>query len=104
MAEPVPRKLKRVRQSQGVKRFHSVEDDFVVKRSPIKRVRMADDGGMDWHPGAGVEQSFQLANGAVEKKERMELGAWAQKMGYKRNPPSGQSAQAGRRMPSGSCP
>jgi len=62
-------------ESEAVKRLHGVEDDFVVQRSPIKRMRMAHHGGMGRTGQSGVEQGFQ-ASGRAGEEERADAGAF----------------------------
>ena len=59
--------------SEAVERFHGVEDDFVVQRSTVERMRMADDGGMRRVGRSGVEESFEASGGAGEE-ERADTG------------------------------
>jgi len=56
------------RESEAIERFHGMEDDFVVERSAVERMRMADHGGVRRVGGPGVEQSFQASGGAGEEK------------------------------------
>ena len=50
-------------ESEGVERFHRVEDDFIVERSSVERMRMTDDGGMRGGGRSAVEQDFQPSGG-----------------------------------------
>ncbi len=50
--------------SETVERLHGVEDNFVMQRSTVQRMRMAHDGGMRRIGRPGVEQSFQTSGGA----------------------------------------
>jgi hypothetical protein len=54
--------------SEAVKRFHGVEDDLVVERSAVERMRMTDDSGVRRGGRTGVEQSFQASGGSGEKE------------------------------------
>ena len=62
-------------ESEAVERFHGVEDDFVVQRSTVKRMRMAHHGGMGRVGRSGVEQGFQASGGAGEE-ERADAGGF----------------------------
>jgi len=41
-----------------------VKGDFVVERSSVERMRMADDGGMGRGGRPGIEQGFEASGGA----------------------------------------
>jgi hypothetical protein len=64
-------------ESEAVERFHGVEDDFVVQRPPIKRMRMAHHGGMRRTGRSGVEQGFQ-ASGRTGEEERADAGGFVE--------------------------
>jgi len=64
-------------ESEAVERFHGVEDYFVVQRSAIQRMRMANDRGMRRVGRPGVEQRFQ-ASGGTGKKERANGGGFGE--------------------------
>ena len=51
-------------ESEAVERFHGVEDYFVVERSTVEWMRMADHGSVRRVRRSGVEQSFQTSGGA----------------------------------------
>jgi acetylornithine deacetylase len=55
-------------ESEAVERFHGVEDDFVVQRSTVERMRMAHHGGVRRVGRSGVEESFQASGGAGEEQ------------------------------------
>ncbi len=55
-------------ESEAVEHFHRMENDFVVQRASVKRMRMADEGGVSCGGGTGVEQGFEAAGGAVEEQ------------------------------------
>ena len=54
--------------SEAVERLHGMEGDFVVERSPVQRMRMANHGGMRRGGRSGVEKRFQASGGAGEKQ------------------------------------
>ncbi len=45
-----------------------MKDDFVMESSSIKRMGMADQGGVSSIAGTLVKQGFEAAGGAVEKE------------------------------------
>ena len=51
-------------ESEAVEGLHGVEDDFVVERSSVQRMRMTDEGGVGRGGGSGVEEGFKAACGA----------------------------------------
>jgi hypothetical protein len=55
-------------ETEAIKRFHGVEDDFVVERSPKERVRMADEGGKRGMGRSGIEEGFQASGGAIDEQ------------------------------------
>ena len=55
-------------ESEAVERLHGVKDDFVVQRSAVQRMRMANEGGMRCAGRTGVEQGFQASGGAGEEE------------------------------------
>src|SRR5208282_5474521 len=55
-------------ESEVVERLHGVEDDFIVQRSTVERMRMTDDGSMRRVGRSGVEQGFQASGGAGEEE------------------------------------
>ena len=59
--------------SEAVERFHGVECDFVVQRSAVERMGMANHGGMRRVGRSGVEESFQ-ASGGTGEEERADAG------------------------------
>jgi hypothetical protein len=56
------------RESETVERFHGMKDNFVVQRSTVEGMRMADDGSVRRILRSGVEQSFQASGGTGEKQ------------------------------------
>ncbi len=54
-------------ESKVVERLHGVEDNFIVQRSSIEWMRMADHSGMRRVGRSGVEQGFQASGGAGEE-------------------------------------
>ncbi len=64
-------------ESEAVERLHGVEDDFVVQRSAVERVRMADHGGVRCVGRSGVEECFQASGGAGEE-ERADAGGFGE--------------------------
>ena len=64
-------------ESEAVERFHGVENDFVVQRSSVERMRMADHGGVRRVGRSGVEESFQASGGAGEE-ERADAGGFGE--------------------------
>src|SRR5581483_11927410 len=56
------------RKSEAVQRLHGVEDDFVVQRPAIERMRMADQRSVRGVLSACIKQSFQPASRAGEKQ------------------------------------
>ena len=56
------------RQSEGVQRFHGVEDHFIVQGAPILGMRMGNESGVGRAGRADVEQRFELAGGAFEEE------------------------------------
>ncbi len=55
-------------ESEAVERFHGVEDDFVVQRPSIERMRVAHQGGMGRTRQSCVEQGFQASGRAGEEQ------------------------------------
>jgi len=55
-------------ESEAVERFHGVEDYFVVERSTVERMGMADHGGVRRAGRSGVEETFQASCGAGEEQ------------------------------------
>ena len=53
---------------KAVKRFHGMEDDFIVQRSAKERMRMADNSSMCSSLGSCIEQRFQPSSRAVKKQ------------------------------------
>ena len=45
-----------------------MEDDFVVERASVERMRMADEGGVSGVGGSGIEEGFEASGGAVEEE------------------------------------
>src|SRR5882724_6486339 len=56
------------REPEVVQRLHGVEDNFVVERPTIKRMRMTNDCRMRRGGRSRIEQRFQAAGRAFEKK------------------------------------
>lgn len=54
--------------SEAVERFHGVEDDLVMERSSVERMRMADQRRVRGRGRAIVEQGLEASGGAVEKE------------------------------------
>jgi hypothetical protein len=65
------------RESEAVERFHGVEDDFVVQRSTVERMRMAHHGGVRRGGRSGVEESFQASDGSGEE-QRPDAGGFGE--------------------------
>ena len=57
--------------SKAVQRLHGVEDDFVVQRSSIERMRMADQGGMGCVGEPALSRASRRPAGPSRKSERM---------------------------------
>ena len=51
-------------ESEAIESFHGVEDNFVVQRSAVERMRMTNNGGMGGGGRAGIEQGFEASSGA----------------------------------------
>ena len=64
-------------ESEVVERLHGVENDFVVQRSTVERMRMAHQGGMGRARQSGIEQGFQ-ASGRAGEEERADAGAFVE--------------------------
>ncbi len=64
-------------ESEAVERFHGVEDDFVVQRSTVQRMRMAHRGGVCRAGRSGVEESFQ-ASGGTGEEQRADAGGFGE--------------------------
>ena len=64
------------RESEAVERFHGVEDDFVVQRSSVERMRMADHGGVRRVGRSVVEQSLKASGGAGKEQGSDAGGFW----------------------------
>ena len=62
-------------ETEAVQSFRGVENDFVVKRSPINRMRMADQRGVGRVRRALVEQGFK-APGRSFKEQRPDRGSF----------------------------
>ena len=56
------------RKSESVERLHGVECDLVVHGAAKNRVRVADQGGVCSLLRAGIQQAFQSAGRALQKK------------------------------------
>lgn len=54
-----------------------MEDDFVVERSAVERMGMADDGGVRRVGRSGIQEGFQASGGAGQKK-RADAGGFGE--------------------------
>jgi hypothetical protein len=58
-------------ESEAVERFHGVEDDFVVQRSAVQRMRMADYGACVAVGDPALSSASRRPAGPARNKERM---------------------------------
>jgi hypothetical protein len=56
------------RKSEAIQRLHGMEDDFVVHRPAINRMRVANQGRMGCVLSTGVEQRFESARRAFDEQ------------------------------------
>jgi len=60
-------------ESESVKGFHGMEDNFIVQRSTVEGMRMADYGAVGCAGRSGIEETFQ-ASGGTGQKQRTDAG------------------------------
>ena len=63
------------REPEVVQRLHGVEDNFVVERPTIERMRMTNNRSMSRSGRSRIEQRFQASGGAF-KEERANAGGF----------------------------